>query len=143
MTDHQVDDQAEPGDDKASAGDAGGGDQRGAAAGEAEPVVDPGDGGGDRHDADDEAAADAAAAAPAGEEAEGAAGAGTGDASDEEGSDDKAPAPGKDRLEALQDDIDEVRRRVGDPLDDGDRSFVEEGEADEDQPVDDTIVPPG
>ncbi|MGI8685519.1 MAG: hypothetical protein ACR2MO_10605 [Acidimicrobiales bacterium] len=98
-------------------------------------------------DAPDDAAADAAAAAPPGKEADAAAEAGTGDEGDEgdEATDagDDAPAEEKDRLKALQDDIDDLRKRVADPLDQGDRSFIEEGEADEDEPVDDTIAPPG
>ncbi len=73
----------------------------------------------------------------------------------EDGTDkaDEAPAEETDRLQALEEDIEEVRRKVADSLDQGGRNFIEEGEADEDQPVDDqpvddqpvddTIVPPG
>lgn len=50
-------------------------------------------------------------------------------------------AEGTDRLQALEEDIEEVRRKVADPLDQGDRKFIEKGDADEGQPVDDTIVP--
>lgn len=118
MTDHQVEDRTEPDDE--------------------------GDVTEDRADDD---AADAAADAPAGQEAEAADAAKGGDADaedkDEAGDHDDAPPEEKDRLQALQEDIDEVRRRVADPLDDGDRTFIEEGEADKDQPVDDTIAPPG
>lgn len=46
------------------------------------------------------------------------------------------------RLDELQEDIDEVRRRVDDPLDQGEDTFIQEGDRDG-QPVDDTIVPPG
>lgn len=48
-----------------------------------------------------------------------------------------------DPLQALQHDIDEVRREVDMPADQDERAFIDEGEASEDQPVDDTIVPPG
>ncbi|MGI8686854.1 MAG: hypothetical protein ACR2MO_17485 [Acidimicrobiales bacterium] len=95
----------------------------------------------------DDAAADAAAAAAPGDEAEAAAGAGAGDPEDDGGEDGDGEgdetADGKDRLQALEEDIEEVRRRVGDPLDQGEDTFIEEGDADEDQPVDDTIAPPG
>lgn len=142
MTDHQVDDGAEP--------DAGGeatappvGEQP-RQTDEAVPVAPDGadDGSDDRTDA----AADAAANAPVGHEAE-AADAATGGDADAEDADDaeenEAPPEGKDRLQALQEDIDEVRRRVADPLDDGGSAFIKEGEADKGQPVDDTIAPPG
>lgn len=50
----------------------------------------------------------------------------------------------EERLEALQEDIDAVRRRVAeDSVAQGDEAFVQEGEASEDEPVDDTIAPPG
>ena len=61
------------------------------------------------------------------------------------------PAAGRDRLEALQQDIDDVRQQVGAPREgeeqtereapDADPAFIQEGEASEDQPVDDTIAP--
>ena len=57
----------------------------------------------------------------------------------EEGS----PVGDRDRLEALQQDIDEVRQRVADPTDQGEERFIQEGGADDDEPVDDTIAPPG
>ncbi|MGQ0519535.1 MAG: NAD(P)/FAD-dependent oxidoreductase [Actinomycetota bacterium] len=48
-------------------------------------------------------------------------------------------------LDALGDEIDDVRRRTAgdDPSRPGEERFIEEGEADRDQPVDDTIAPPG
>lgn len=50
-------------------------------------------------------------------------------------------------LDELQDEIDDVRRRLEDPLDQGEHHFIDDdGEvpAGEDlQPTDDTIVPPG
>lgn len=62
--------------------------------------------------------------------------------------------PAGERLDALQQDIDEVRRRVADDdlgeelgqedpslLDQGERSFMTEGGGE--GPGDDTIVPPG
>ena len=51
--------------------------------------------------------------------------------------------PGE-RLQGLQDEIDAVRRRAEeDGVDQGEERFIQEGEASEDQPVDDTIAPPG
>ncbi|HET7488125.1 MAG TPA: hypothetical protein VFJ85_09360 [Acidimicrobiales bacterium] len=49
----------------------------------------------------------------------------------------------KEPLQKLQDDIDEVRRRADIAPDQEERAFLDEGEADRDQPVDDTIAPPG
>lgn len=61
----------------------------------------------------------------------------------EEGGEQARVSP-ENRLEALQEDIDAVRRRVAeDTVDQGDQAFVQEGEASEDEPVDDTIAPPG
>lgn len=49
-----------------------------------------------------------------------------------------------ERLDHLQQDIDEVRRRAEDDVvDQGEHRFVQEGEASRDEPVDDAIVPPG
>jgi hypothetical protein len=54
-------------------------------------------------------------------------------------------SPPQALLDALGDEIDDVRRRTAD--DDsshpGEERLIEEGEVDRDQPVDDTIVPPG
>lgn len=64
--------------------------------------------------------------------------------SDEEDGGEQATVSPEERLEALQEDIDAVRRRVAeDSVDQGDEAFVQEGEASEDEPVDDTIAPPG
>lgn len=46
------------------------------------------------------------------------------------------------RLEDLQEEIDEVRRRVDDPLDQGENMFIQDGD-EPDVETDDTIVPPG
>ncbi len=46
----------------------------------------------------------------------------------------------EERLEALGAEIQQVRQRVDDPIDQGDRQFIESGE---EEPVDDTIAPPG
>ena len=62
----------------------------------------------------------------------------------EEDGGEQATVSPEERLEALQEDIDAVRRRVAeDSVDQGDEAFVQEGEASEDEPVDDTIAPPG
>lgn len=54
-----------------------------------------------------------------------------------------------DRLEDLEEEIDDIRKRVDDPLSQGENTFIE-GDPDEDTghlrtdvPQDDTIVPPG
>jgi hypothetical protein len=63
---------------------------------------------------------------------------------DEEDGGEQASASPEGRLEALQEDIDAVRRRVADDtVGEGDEAFIQEGEASEDEPVDDTIAPPG
>ena len=56
----------------------------------------------------------------------------------------------EERLEDLQEDIDEVRGRLADPLHQGEHHFIDDGElderlADDEEAVrtDDTIVPPG
>lgn len=55
-----------------------------------------------------------------------------------------AGATPEERLDHLQEDIDEVRRRAEDDVaDQGEHQFIQEGEASRDEPVDDTIVPPG
>lgn len=46
----------------------------------------------------------------------------------------------EERLEALGAEIQEVRQRVDESVDQGDREFIESGE---EEPVDDTIAPPG
>lgn len=67
------------------------------------------------------------------------------------------PSPPEQLLQAVQDEIDDVRRRAaedglgekgekreeGEEGGEGEKKFVEEGAEDEDQPVDDTIAPPG
>ncbi|HVE45468.1 MAG TPA: FAD-dependent oxidoreductase [Acidimicrobiales bacterium] len=50
------------------------------------------------------------------------------------------PEDPEERLEALGAEVQQVRQQVDEPLDEGDRSFVEKGE---EEPVDDTIAPPG
>lgn len=52
------------------------------------------------------------------------------------------PPPDPGRLEELEAEIDEIRDRVDDPLDQGDAHFIDNGEADADL-TDDTIAPPG
>lgn len=48
------------------------------------------------------------------------------------------------RLEALERDIERVRQETGvTRKDEEEPAFIQEGEASEDQPVDDTIAPPG
>lgn len=72
--------------------------------------------------------------------------AGPGDEDAAEGEADGAgsgPPNDRDRLEALQEDIDEVRRRVDEPANDSGDAVTNEGADDDDQPVDDTITPPG
>lgn len=93
----------------------------------------------------DEGRVDAAAEAGRGGEVSAAEGAGEGDGREIDADRDQedGPVDGRDRLEALQEDIDEVRRRVADPTEQGENMFIQEGEADDDQPVDDTIAPPG
>ncbi|MFP5376630.1 MAG: hypothetical protein ACLGIO_07615 [Acidimicrobiia bacterium] len=55
-----------------------------------------------------------------------------------------AGATPEEQLDHLQQDLDEVRRRAEDDVvDQGDHRFIQEGEASRDEPVDDTIVPPG
>lgn len=86
-------------------------------------------------DADEDGAVEEAREAPAGQEGQASGG--------------KAePSPPQQLLDALGDEIDEVRRRTVDDdasqgSDEGDERFTQRGEADEDQPVDDTIAPPG
>lgn len=65
------------------------------------------------------------------------------DADEAEQGTEEGPVGDRDRLEALQEDIDEVRQRVADPIDQGDEKFIHEGDAGDDEPVDDTIAPPG
>ena len=52
----------------------------------------------------------------------------------------------EDKLEDVQETIDEAKRSAAEAvpeLDKDERRFYETGEEDEDQPVDQTIVPPG
>ena len=55
------------------------------------------------------------------------------------------PSQPQQLLDALGEEIDGVRRRVveQDPAARSEEQFIQEGEADEDEPVDDTIAPPG
>ena len=55
------------------------------------------------------------------------------------------PSQPQQLLDAMGDRISEVRRRVDeeDPASPDEEQFIEEGAADEDEPVDDTIAPPG
>lgn len=55
------------------------------------------------------------------------------------------PSGPQQLLDAVGEQIDEVRRRVDDQdtSQPEDETLIEEGEADEDEPVDDTIAPPG
>lgn len=96
---------------------------------------------------DDDSAGTEDAAAPGGEEAgpedtppgqEAEAGGRSGETRDD-------PSPPRQLLDALGDEIDEVRRRTAgaDPSQAAEEeTLVEEGEADRDQPTDDTVAPP-
>jgi hypothetical protein len=48
-----------------------------------------------------------------------------------------------DNLEHLEQEIAEVRDRVAEEQGENEPLFIQEGAASEDQPVDDTIAPPG
>lgn len=56
---------------------------------------------------------------------------------------DDAERPAAERLDDLGDEIDEVRARVAEDQGEDEPRFLESGEADAAQPVDNTIVPPG
>jgi hypothetical protein len=47
------------------------------------------------------------------------------------------------KLQELDDDIDDARDRLAEEHGGGERRFIDDGALDEDQPVDNTIVPPG
>jgi thioredoxin reductase len=54
-----------------------------------------------------------------------------------------AERPGAERLDEMGAEIDEIRDRVADQQGENEPLFIQEGELSEDQPVDDTIAPPG
>lgn len=56
---------------------------------------------------------------------------------------DDAERPAAERLDELGDEIDEIRNRVADDQGENEQRFIESGREDADQPVDNTIVPPG
>ncbi|MEO6121321.1 MAG: hypothetical protein ABIW46_06025, partial [Acidimicrobiales bacterium] len=57
---------------------------------------------------------------------------------------DNDPTPTADRIHDLEREIDEIRQRVDDPLDQGDQMYIDDSETDPDVVVDDdAIVPPG
>ena len=57
-----------------------------------------------------------------------------------EGAPDTAPETPEERLDALGAEIDRVRQQADDPIEEEDPRFIEKGE---EEPVDDTIAPPG
>lgn len=56
---------------------------------------------------------------------------------------DDADRPAAERLDELGDEIDELRTRVAEDQGEDEQRFIESGEEDAGQPVDNTIVPPG
>lgn len=54
-----------------------------------------------------------------------------------------AERPGAERLGQIEGEIDEIRNRVADQQGENEPRFIQEGELSEDEPVDDTIAPPG
>ncbi|MGH9178795.1 MAG: hypothetical protein ACRD0N_09615 [Acidimicrobiales bacterium] len=104
-----------------------------------EPTTGDNDAGNGENDAgagasegDDDEAVEQARAAPAGQEERSSRGGGE-------------PSQPQQLLDALGEEIDDVRRRVvdQDAVARAEERFIQEGEADEEEPVDDTIAPPG